>query len=122
MMFDETAQWKAGKPHCKTMIFFNDLASERQKPHVFSHMQKIESKDKCVHKNKHVTSTHRTCLQQWKDTMECGGGGKVKEHDRETTRSKYFISAQVEDIMISTESCQTMVHGREGLTQSNRGG
>jgi hypothetical protein len=29
------------------------LGSERQKSHVFSHMWKIDPKDKCIHKYKH---------------------------------------------------------------------
>jgi hypothetical protein len=39
---------KSGKP-----------ASERQRPHVFSHMWKIDPKDKHIHKNKYDhTQTH----------------------------------------------------------------
>jgi hypothetical protein len=54
--------------------------------------------------------------------MEHGGGGKGKERDRNTTKSKYITSDQVEDIMISTESHQMMGHGREGVRKSNRRG
>jgi hypothetical protein len=54
--------------------------------------------------------------------MEHGGGGKGKERDRNTTKSKYFTSVQVDDIMISTESCQMMGCGREGVRKSNRRG
>jgi hypothetical protein len=54
--------------------------------------------------------------------MEHGERGKGKERDRNTTKSKYFISGQVEDIVISTESCQMMGCGREGVRKNNRSG
>jgi hypothetical protein len=54
--------------------------------------------------------------------MERGGGGKGKEQDRDTTKSKYFTSGQVKDIMISTESHKMMGCRREGVRKSNRRG
>jgi hypothetical protein len=37
--------------------------------------------------------------------MEFGGGGKGKEHNRESTILKCITSVHAEDITICTESC-----------------
>jgi hypothetical protein len=52
--------------------------------------------------------------------MEHSGWGEGKENDRESTISKYFTSAQVDDITICTESCRIMGGGT--VKKSNKGG
>jgi hypothetical protein len=44
--------WCEGKWIELKDIMLNKPGSERQRPHAFSHMWKIDPKDKCMHKNK----------------------------------------------------------------------
>jgi 16S rRNA A1518/A1519 N6-dimethyltransferase RsmA/KsgA/DIM1 with predicted DNA glycosylase/AP lyase activity len=57
--------------------------SERPRPHVFSHMWKIDPKEKHIHKTNIIMYKLicRTWLQYWNYSMELGRGGKGKEND-----------------------------------------
>jgi hypothetical protein len=55
-----------------------------QRPYVFSHMWKIDPKDKHSQENKHdhIHIYNRTCCQCWSYAMEVGRRGKGKGNNR----------------------------------------
>jgi hypothetical protein len=46
-------RWFEGKWIKFEDIMLSDVSQVQKKLHVFSHMQKTDPKDKCIHKNKH---------------------------------------------------------------------
>jgi hypothetical protein len=100
-------------------IIFSEVSQVQteKKPHVFSHVWKIDPdpKDKHIHENKWSYTNLCVCNSQL-----LRGRGKGKENVIASTILKYLTSMKVEDITIYTESCRIMER-EEGRGKESNG-
>jgi hypothetical protein len=90
---------------------------ERQRPHVFSFMWKIDAKSKHDHTQIYM-SIMFIIMELLYGTQ---GGRKGKQNERESTILKYITYVQVEDVMIYTESYCVLEDRRRSVRRATEG-